>query len=208
MSKGSIKIRDVDKGWRRINSSLKALSGKEIAVGLQAGKTTKDGKMDMARLGAIHEFGADIEHQSRLQTIYKKLKKSGDFARKGRFVKRKASNFAQLTFSLGHMVTIPERSFLRSTFDEKNRDWYKKASALAAALITGHISAATVFGQMGNVLEGDVKAKITDGPFTPNAPATIRQKGSARPLIDTGRMRQSIRYVVRKRGSGGGGVTK
>jgi hypothetical protein len=45
-----------------------------------------------------------------------------------------------------------------------------------------------------------VKTKIVQGPFTPNAPSTIRKKKSARPLIHTGHMRQSIRYVVKKRG--------
>jgi hypothetical protein len=34
--------------------------------------------------------------------------------------------------------------------------------------------------------------------WAPNAPATIRAKGSDRPLIDTGEMRKSITYVVRQ----------
>lgn len=34
--------------------------------------------------------------------------------------------------------------------------------------------------------------------WTPNAPSTIAAKGSSRPLIDTGLMRRSIKYVVRK----------
>lgn len=38
--------------------------------------------------------------------------------------------------------------------------------------------------------------------WAPNSPATIARKGSDRPLIDTGELRKSITYVVRKRGSG------
>jgi len=34
--------------------------------------------------------------------------------------------------------------------------------------------------------------------FVPNAPITIKRKGSARPLIDTGEMRKSITYIVRE----------
>ena len=35
--------------------------------------------------------------------------------------------------------------------------------------------------------------------WRPNAPSTIRRKGSARPLIDTGALKGSISYVVRER---------
>lgn len=34
--------------------------------------------------------------------------------------------------------------------------------------------------------------------WAPNRPSTIRRKGSARPLIDTGALRSSITYVVRE----------
>lgn len=35
--------------------------------------------------------------------------------------------------------------------------------------------------------------------WAPNTPATIKAKGSSRPLIDTGEMRKSIIYVVRRK---------
>lgn len=35
--------------------------------------------------------------------------------------------------------------------------------------------------------------------WAPNAPSTIREKGSDQPMIDTGEMRRSIRYVVRRK---------
>lgn len=43
------------------------------------------------------------------------------------------------------------------------------------------------------------KAWFTDprNHWPPNAPSTIKRKGSDRPLIDTGALRQSITYVVR-----------
>ena len=45
-----------------------------------------------------------------------------------------------------------------------------------------------------------MQQEILDGGFLPNAPGTIRRKGSSKPLIDTGRMRQSVNYVIRKKG--------
>jgi len=35
--------------------------------------------------------------------------------------------------------------------------------------------------------------------LAPNAPSTIAQKGSSKPLIDTGSMLNSITYAVRKK---------
>lgn len=35
--------------------------------------------------------------------------------------------------------------------------------------------------------------------WAPNAPSTIRAKGSSQPLIDTGELRKSIHYVIRKK---------
>jgi hypothetical protein len=35
--------------------------------------------------------------------------------------------------------------------------------------------------------------------WPPNAPATVERKGSDRPLIDTGELRKSITYVIRKK---------
>lgn len=48
-----------------------------------------------------------------------------------------------------------------------------------------------------------IQDKIEEGDFTPNAESTIRKKGSSKPLIDTGRMRQSVNYWIRQKGSGG-----
>ena len=49
---------------------------------------------------------------------------------------------------------------------------------------------------LGNKAEGDMKATIGRGHFVPNAPNTIKQKGSSQPLIDTGRMRNSVSHKV------------
>jgi len=45
-----------------------------------------------------------------------------------------------------------------------------------------------------------VQQTITEGDFEPNAPSTIRKKRSDKPLIDTGRMRQSVNYVIKEKG--------
>jgi len=50
--------------------------------------------------------------------------------------------------------------------------------------------------RLGSVAVGDVQRTIRDIKQPPNAPSTIRKKGSDNPLIDTGRLRQSIEYAI------------
>jgi hypothetical protein len=44
-----------------------------------------------------------------------------------------------------------------------------------------------------------VKAKFGSDDLVPNSEATIKAKGSDKPLIDTGQLRNSITYVIRKK---------
>lgn len=100
-------------------------------------------------------------------------------------------------FGLGGM---PQRSFLRSAYDENKPTIDAMVDNIANGAVRG-MSVGTALNQLGNVVQGMVQRKIVDGPFKPNAPATIKRKRSSRPLIDTGHLRQSIRYVIEKGGS-------
>ena len=197
-------VQDIDRGYVRIISALAEFKGKEVAVGFQAGDVHPESGMDVARLAAIHEFGITINVAARTQTVYHKISASGDFLKGGRFVKAKRSNFARDVSVGAHYIVIPSRPMMRRTFEEKQQPWRTMAQAQVGLVIDGKKGVDTALATIGNVMERDIKAKIATGPFLPNAPSTIRRKKSARPLIDSGRMRQSVRYIVRRRGAGRG----
>lgn len=95
---------------------------------------------------------------------------------------------------------VPERSFLRSTVDA-NREAYVAllGKALDRAYSGGGSPKATLkrlLGRLGAKAAGDVQKTITKLDSPPNAPATVAKKGSDNPLIDTGRLRQSIDWKV------------
>lgn len=93
---------------------------------------------------------------------------------------------------------IPERSFIRSTLDEKRHQIFKLiANEFDKALILKQ-NPQRALETIGTYVETEIKRKITSlrQPF--NSPVTIKRKGSTNPLIDTGLMRQSIRYNITK----------
>lgn len=93
-------------------------------------------------------------------------------------------------------IVIPERSFLRSTFDEKNDEWIKFVKKQLPKLLDGQMSARTICERLGAKMVGDIQKKLTQLDDPPNAPSTIAQKGSSNPLIDKGGLRQRITYKV------------
>lgn len=99
---------------------------------------------------------------------------------------------------------IPSRPFLRKSVDENEDKINNFIDAKANALMNG-ISAEQTLKEIGLFQKSLVQDKITDGNFVNNAESTKRKKGSSHPLIDTGRMRQSVNYWIRKRGSGSDG---
>ena len=91
---------------------------------------------------------------------------------------------------------IPERSFIRTAIDSNERKIDSLFDKLALKILNGSVSARSALDVMGLAVTGMIQEQITDGDYVPLAPATIKRKGSDKPLIDTGHMRQSIRHVI------------
>lgn len=96
-------------------------------------------------------------------------------------------------------VRMPSRPFLRKSVDE-NKDLIGAFLEEKKADLVNGISAEQVMKEIGLFQKDLIQKKITDGDFVPNAESTVRRKGSSKPLIDTGRLRQSVNYVIRQRG--------
>ena len=93
-------------------------------------------------------------------------------------------------------VTIPERSYIRSTIDERKRRIFGKAFQLQGDIFTGRISMKKALSIMGVLIQGNIVNKIVKLRSPANADSTIKQKGSSNPLIKDGRLRKSIDYEV------------
>lgn len=97
-------------------------------------------------------------------------------------------------------VTIPERSYIRSTIDERKRRIFGKAFNLQRDIFEGRTSIERALAIMGVLIKGNIIQKIVSLRSPANADSTIKAKGSSNPLIDSGRLRQSIDYEVEAKG--------
>jgi hypothetical protein len=95
--------------------------------------------------------------------------------------------------------TAPSRPFLRMSVDE-NEDKITTTCGRELESLKSGGTAETILRRVGALGVRLVQEKIGSGSFEPNAESTIRKKGSDKPLIDTGRMRQSVKYVIKRRG--------
>lgn len=93
----------------------------------------------------------------------------------------------------------PARPFMKQSF-ENHEDELRAACERVNAAIASGKSVEQALDALGVAIKGLVQTEIVDGDFTENAPSTIKKKGSDKPLIDTGTMRQSVNYVVKRRG--------
>lgn len=175
---------------------------------LQVGVFGKDDSY-MPMIASVNEFGANIKPRNgKFLTIPTSLAKG-----------RKASEVPDLFFGTGKTgghflgksdgkggvdvyfwcvkeVHIPERSFIRSTFDEKLNSWIDKTANWLVDIVMGDMQAKTMLERLGAIIVKDIQSKIRSIQEPANSPATIERKGSSSPLEDTGHLIQSITYKV------------
>lgn len=96
---------------------------------------------------------------------------------------------------------IPARPFIRQSVDDNESKIKSFLKGEVKDFAQGK-SAEQILKEIGIFQKDLMQDKITSGSFAPNAESTIKKKGSSKPLVDTGRMRQSVNYVIQKKGSG------
>lgn len=94
---------------------------------------------------------------------------------------------------------IPARPFMKQTLENNEDEISAFTKALVQRVADGNETVESAANSLGAKVKSLMQQEIRNGEFVPNAPSTIRKKGSSHPLIDTGTMRQSVTYVVRKK---------
>lgn len=97
-------------------------------------------------------------------------------------------------------IKIPERSFLRNGFDDKEDD-LKNYGDLIYDVINGDLSVKSFWKTVGQGAAQMIQSFLINNVTSPpNTPFTIANKGGkANPLVDTGKLSNSISYEIRSK---------
>lgn len=90
----------------------------------------------------------------------------------------------------------PPRPFLANAVRDHAGDYRDAMKKSAKAILAGSTTLRGTLSKLGIFAQGHIRAEIIALKAPPNAPSTIRRKGSSNPLVDTGRLGQSITYKV------------
>lgn len=147
-------------GFPSMKRKLDSINGTAIEVGVLKGKN--------AWLASIHEYGCSIPVTEKMRAFlhYNGLHLSPETT----------------------VITIPERSFLRTGYDENRDNVMEKAVILLAEVASGSMSAEALYQGVGLELSSKIKdyARNLDSPG--NHPFTVDRKGSSNPLVSSGDM--------------------
>jgi phage gpG-like protein len=107
------------------------------------------------------------------------------------------------TFHEFGTVNIPARPMLRTTNDKHQNaiaDFFTKQ---LGDVVEGKRKGEQALSRSGMLVASKIQQTIRESPSwaEPLAPSTIAAKGSTKPLIDTGRMIQSVTWAIRSNGS-------
>lgn len=182
----SMRIFGLQQAQDAIKKELSKLGGGKVAtVGIhEDAGAVPDGAMSMATLGAIQHFGADIQHPG--GTKYA-IQDDG----RAKFVKNgRKARYDGVTGP--HVIKIPPRPWLDVGVESGTAEYL---SIIKEGIEAG-LNEEQLLEQVGAAAEGIVKEYIRDLKEPPNAPSTVKKKGSNNVLIDTGAMRASVTYKV------------
>ncbi len=89
--------------------------------------------------------------------------------------------------------TIPARPFMRNGINNNRKKWIR---LYKDKLIKNKLDIIKTSEYLANIVVGDIKTSIDKTINPPNKQSTIAKKKSSHPLIDTGRLKNSITYRI------------
>ena len=205
----------------RVKTELERLAGMVITVGVQAkggtgagGASVGGASGDLLKIAGVHEYGCTITAKGKYLAI--PLRKecvgvsprsfSDTFvvesdgaaficrAKKGRKNLSDAKNLIFL-YVLKHSVVIPERSYIRASFDTGKAKIDKAAREAVEMIILEGADAMKAAEYVGMAAR-DMTVQYFSKIAPPKGALQARLSGWSTPLVVTGRLRNSITYRV------------
>jgi hypothetical protein len=185
------------KGGDRLEKKLREIAEKAgkantVRVGFLEDATYPNG-LHVAQVAATNEYGGTITVPEHDVAVNRKVKKNGEFAKNGRFVKESEANFQTIHHVDEYTVTIPARPFFRGMIQEHKGEW---GPQLGKIIKGADYDSALALGQLGMMVRDQLQESIREFSDPANAPSTVKKKGSDSPLVETSNMLNSASFEV------------
>lgn len=161
-----------------------------LTIGIHEGEgdSTESG-LSMAGLGAVHQFGASIDHPGGTRYV--------STGGKAKFVSNSFTG-PVTGVTKAHKITIPARPWLDVGVASGESEYAAIFKENMGDIASGKTSVIDVLNIVGVVAVSKVQEFMINLTSPANAASTVRAKGSSNPLIDSGAMMQSVGYAVTK----------
>lgn len=156
----------------KLQRILEELKTKKVIIGIFGANDSH-----ILMIARVQEFGCDIQVTEKMRA----------------YLHHRGLHLRKETTS----IHIPERSFIRRTPQERQSEIDNVIKEGLNRLLTFEIDVTGFYNLVGQALVGITQEVLTSGSYEPNHPFTIEQKGGkSTPLINTGRLRESITWKV------------
>lgn len=91
---------------------------------------------------------------------------------------------------------IPPRPFITIAMFKNRREFRAALRKIAKGAVENGTPLAVQMPKLGALGAGKIQDQIANNTPPPNAPSTVRQKGSSKTLIDTGRMQGGVTWEI------------
>lgn len=177
----------------KLKQSLRELRSLQLEVGIFG-----DGGF-YSMLANVHEFGLTVNASGSFLPI--PTPEAGDrkpsdipglFRPKNKqFLAVQDGEELKVLFVLEESITVPELSFMRSTYDEKLGDWQMFIANRLKQVIDGKMTGKKLLQMLGEKIQSDIQKKITSSGSLPSSP-----QAASIPLTDSSGLRQRVTWKV------------
>ncbi|MFD1206641.1 hypothetical protein ACFQ38_16210 [Sporosarcina contaminans] len=165
-----VTIKDTN-NTKELLRTLKEIGKAQINVGILGDDS------EIAMIATVHEFGCNIQVTDKMR---------GWFGANGYPLKKETT-----------VIRIPERSFLRSGYDENIDKIVGKVEEMLPSVLENDVNPKVFMDAIGLEFAGLIQKKLRDLKSPANSDMTVERKGSSNPLVDTGRLVGAIQHEVK-----------
>lgn len=166
----------------RIKRELQALQGMEIHVGIQG-----DAGSDLLKIASVHEYGATIKMTDKMRRYLGAM---------GLFDSDGDEEYTPPAGAKKGYINIPERSFIRASYDTGMEELSKICAAAIHHIYYDGWTAERAANSIGAQAVQMTQSFIDAGIEPPKSKFTQQRSTQETPLVDSGRLRESITWEV------------